>query len=124
MCLNACAFLVDESQLIYCFRFILGSNMFRSKGALTIQPFLTTLTSNCTMLTELVLKDAVRGSHTLATIGKSCNRLRILDLTGSVVSCADLVHLCMQSPPAVVSDITLVSMFLMLLITVCTFHLI
>ncbi|XP_069691323.1 uncharacterized protein [Periplaneta americana] len=88
-------------------RFVLGSNMFGSKGVLAIQPFLTTLTSNCPMLTELILKDAVRGSLTLATIGKSCNRLRTLDITGSQINCSDLIHLCVQSPPSFTSDLPL-----------------
>jgi hypothetical protein len=86
--------------------------MFGSKGVLAIQPFLTTLTSNCPALTELILKDAVRGSLTLATIGKSCHWLRTLDITGSQISCSDLVHLCVQSPPNVISDMPLVSMHL------------
>jgi hypothetical protein len=72
--------------------------MFASKGVLAIQPFLSALTSNCPMLTELILKDAVRSSHTLSAIGKSCHQLRILDITGSQVSCSDLVHLFLHSP--------------------------
>jgi hypothetical protein len=72
--------------------------MFVSKGVLAIQPFLSALTSNCPLLTELVLKDAVRSSHTLSAIGKSCHRLQTLDITGSQVSCSDLVHLFVHSP--------------------------
>jgi len=72
--------------------------MFVLKGGLAIQPFLSALTSNCPMLTELVLKDAVRSSHTLSAIGKNCHRLQTLDITGSQVSCSDLVHLFVHSP--------------------------
>lgn len=80
------------------FRFVLGSNMYVSRGVLSIQPFLSALTSNCPMLTELILKDAVRSSHTLSAIGKNCHRLQTLDITGSQVSCSDLVHLFVHSP--------------------------
>jgi hypothetical protein len=92
--------------------------MFGSKGVLAVQPFLTSLTSNCPLLTELILKDSVRGPLTLATIGKSCHHLRTLDITGSQINCHDLVHLCVQSPPNVVSDKYLVSMHSLLILTV------
>jgi len=72
--------------------------MFVLKGELAIQPFLSALASNCPMLTELILKDAVRSSHTLSAIGKHCHRLQTLDITGSQVSCSDLVHLFVHSP--------------------------
>ncbi|PSN48760.1 hypothetical protein C0J52_05185 [Blattella germanica] len=81
-------------------RFAIASDMFKSKET-THQFFLRTLISNCTMLTELVLKDAVRDSLTTAAIGKSCSRLRVLDLTGSTVSCEDMLHLCLRSPSSV-----------------------
>jgi len=87
------------------FRFVLGSNMFVLKGGLAIQPFLSALTSNCPMLTELILKDAVRSSHTLSAIGKNCHRLQTLDITGSQVSCSDLVHLFVHSPVNVLDSV-------------------
>jgi hypothetical protein len=87
--------------------------MFISKGVLAIQPFLSTLTSNCPMLTELILKDAVRSSHTLYAIGKSCHRLRTLDITGSQVSCSDLVHLFVHSPVNVLVSIHLLTFLIL-----------
>jgi hypothetical protein len=83
--------------------------MFGSKRVLAVQPYLTALSSNCPLLTELILKDAVRGSLVLATIGKSCHHLLTLDITGSPVTCSDLLHLCVNAPPNVISDMSVVS---------------
>ncbi|XP_033608169.1 uncharacterized protein LOC111866501 isoform X2 [Cryptotermes secundus] len=85
-------------------RFALVSNMFTPDKISDVQPFLISLASNCPLLTELILKDSVQGPLTLAAIGKSCHLLRTLDVTGSQISCSDLVYLCVQSPPTVVSD--------------------
>ncbi|XP_067005878.1 uncharacterized protein [Anabrus simplex] len=81
-------------------RFALVSNMFGIKGGAAFQPFLRKLSFNCPMLTELVLKDSVRGAETLAAIGRCCNVLKYLDISGSQVNCSDLIHLCLRVPPS------------------------
>jgi hypothetical protein len=85
-------------------RSALGSRMFNPERVPEFRPFLTSLAPNCPLITELILKDSVRGSLTLATIGNSCHQLRTLDITGSIINCSDLVHLCVQSTTNVVSE--------------------
>nr|CAD7440460.1 unnamed protein product [Timema bartmani] len=87
-------------------RFALVPKMLGPCGAGTLQPLLCRLCLNCPQLTELVLKDSVKGSDTMAFIGKTCHRLRLLDITGSRVVCSDLIRLCVRSPHRALQDFT------------------
>ncbi|CAG2062022.1 unnamed protein product [Timema podura] len=87
-------------------RFAMVPKMLGPCGAGTLQPLLCRLCLNCPQLTELVLKDSVKGSDTMAFIGKTCHRLRLLDITGSRVVCSDLIRLCVRSPHRALQDFT------------------
>nr|CAD7197285.1 unnamed protein product [Timema douglasi] len=87
-------------------KFALVPKMLGPCGAGTLQPLLCRLCLNCPQLTELVLKDSVKGSDTMAFIGKTCHRLRLLDITGSRVVCSDLIRLCVRSPHRALQDFT------------------
>ncbi|KDR06887.1 uncharacterized protein LOC110840421 isoform X2 [Zootermopsis nevadensis] len=92
-------------------RFVLLSEKFEVGGVLKFQPCLSTLSSNCPLLTKLVLKNTVQGFLTMAAIGQNCHQLQTLDITGSQVTYSDLVHLCVRSPPNNASDARVDSMY-------------
>lgn len=55
--------------------------------------FLKSLAQQCNKLTEIVLKDAVHDSRVLAAIAKNCPCVRLLDISGSNISCMDILFL-------------------------------
>ncbi|KAK3910506.1 F-box/LRR-repeat protein 15 [Frankliniella fusca] len=55
--------------------------------------FLKSLAQQCNKLTEIVLKDSVHDSRVLAAIAKHCPSVRVLDISGSNVSCMDILFL-------------------------------
>ncbi|XP_049951716.1 uncharacterized protein LOC126458604 isoform X1 [Schistocerca serialis cubense] len=76
-------------------RFELGANMLTTKKLPSFQSFVSSLAKSCPYLTELILKEAVIGSGALSTIGYRCQNLRVLDISGSKVTCIDMLHLCL-----------------------------
>ncbi|KAJ1527605.1 hypothetical protein ONE63_007568 [Megalurothrips usitatus] len=55
--------------------------------------FLKSVAYQCNKLTEIVLKDAVYDGKVLAAIARHCPSVRLLDITGSNVSCMDILYL-------------------------------
>ncbi|XP_034249032.1 uncharacterized protein LOC117649943 [Thrips palmi] len=60
---------------------------------INMNDFLKSVARQCNKLTEIVLKDAVHDGRVLAAISRHCPSVRLLDLTGSNITCMDILYL-------------------------------